>query len=67
MAVSVLDGEAVRAELAPLGMTDSDLARFVHVTKADLSRALQGRPLSPETLYRIALGIDILKRQRGLR
>jgi plasmid maintenance system antidote protein VapI len=66
MAIAVLDGDRVRAELAALDVTQSDLAKFVHVPKSDISRALSGHPLAPETLYRIALGIDIMKK-RGLR
>ena len=62
MAVAVLDGERVRRELDGLGISQSDLAKFVRIQKADITRALGGRPLAPETVYRICLGIDQLKR-----
>jgi hypothetical protein len=65
MAVAVLDGNRVRAELDGLGVTQTTLAKFVRIPKADVSRALSGHPLAPETVYRICLGIDQMK--RGLR
>jgi hypothetical protein len=62
VAVSVLDGEAVRAELKNLGVSQAQLSRFIRMPKSDLTRALNGHRMAPESTYRIALGLDQLRR-----
>ena len=62
MAIDLLDPKKLRSELHELGLTQRDLARFVRLPDEDVSRAVTGKPLTPEIVYRIALGVQQLKR-----
>ncbi len=61
MPVDVLDGNKIRQELQRLGLTQRDLARFVHLPDEDVSRAVNGLSMSPEYLYIIGRGLLQLK------
>jgi adenylylsulfate kinase-like enzyme len=64
MAVTVLDGDEVRQELARLGVSQAQFAEFVRIEPADVSRALNRKPIAAEFVYRICLGLEQMKRGR---
>jgi hypothetical protein len=64
-AVAVIDAKSVRAVLDRLVLTQSEFAKFARMPKADVTRVLQGQPVSPERLFRVALALEQL--ERGLR
>lgn len=64
MAITMIDGPAVRVQLEGLRMSITDFARFVRMDRADVSRALNGHPQEPATLFRIAQALDELQRER---
>jgi hypothetical protein len=59
-AVALLDGHRARAELRSVGRRQVDFAATIGVRPEVLSRALHGKPISVELLFRIALGIALL-------
>lgn len=62
MGIAVLDGNKIREELRRLRKTQRDLARFGHLQDEEVSRAVTGKPVSPETVYRVALTLQHLER-----
>lgn len=59
--VSVLDGDRIREELADLKLTQRQFAQRLAMDEGDLSRALNGKPLQPTTIFRIAFGLAYLE------
>jgi plasmid maintenance system antidote protein VapI len=59
-AVSLLDGRRVREELRRVGIKSQvDLAAEVGVRPEEISRALNGAPISPDLMFRIAITIAL--------
>lgn len=52
-----IDADRLRRELACRGLYCVDLARLADVSPATVSTAMQGRPVSPRTLRRIAAAL----------
>jgi transcriptional regulator with XRE-family HTH domain len=57
MSVSV-DPEVLRHEMARRGMSARDLARRTRLSPATVSNALAGKPISEDSLRRIATALD---------
>jgi transcriptional regulator with XRE-family HTH domain len=55
-AVAIIDPAKLRAEIAALGMTQAAFARYARIEISELSKALRGDPLAPETHYRLVRG-----------
>lgn len=49
----------LRHELAARGLQSVDVARLTGLSAATLSAAMQGRPISPRTLRKIALTLAL--------
>jgi transcriptional regulator with XRE-family HTH domain len=58
-ALPLLDGRRVRGELARTGTSQSKLASEIGVRPEQISRALNGVPISPDLMFRIALAIAL--------
>ncbi len=59
-AVSLLDGGRVREEFRRVGIKRQvDLAAEVGVRPEEISRALNGEPISPDLIFRIAITIAL--------
>jgi transcriptional regulator with XRE-family HTH domain len=63
-ATLVLDGDRLRDQLAELGLSQKQFAERIGLDEARVSNAITGRPLPAETLYRIALGLELAGRRR---
>jgi hypothetical protein len=64
MAIAMVDGPAVLAQLEGLGISITDFAAYCRMQRSDVSRALHGHPQEPGTLFRLAQGLDELRRER---
>ena len=62
VAVSVLDGKVVLAQLERQRVSQQAFARFIRCSPAELSRVLHGDSVGPELVYRICLGLDQIRR-----
>ncbi len=58
-AVAILSGALLRQELHRRHLTQRAFAAHVGLRQATISAAVRGRPLSPELIYRIALGLGL--------
>ncbi len=58
-AVAILDGGRVREELKRVGLTQRELAKKMGVRDATVSDAMRGHPCSPDTIFRISLGLSL--------
>jgi transcriptional regulator with XRE-family HTH domain len=58
-AVALLDGRRVRDELRRAGLSQVNLAAEIGVRPEQVSRALNGVPISPDLMFRIALAIAL--------
>jgi hypothetical protein len=58
--ITVLDGVRVLAELRRHGLTQRAFADRFHLRESAVSRAVRGRPLGSEVVYRIVLGLEQL-------
>jgi transcriptional regulator with XRE-family HTH domain len=54
----VLAAERLRLEIARRGWGNADLARAASVSAATITAAMAGRPISPNTLRKIALALS---------
>ena len=59
-AVALLDGRRVREELHRVGLKSQiELAAAVGVRREEISRALNGVPISPDLMFRIAITLAL--------
>ena len=58
-AIAIQDGARIRDELERVGKTQRRFARDIGVREATISDAIRGKPISPDMLFRIALGIAL--------
>jgi plasmid maintenance system antidote protein VapI len=59
-ALPLLDGRRVRDEYRRVGFkTQAELAGAVGVRTEEINRALNGRPISPDLIFRIAITIAL--------
>jgi transcriptional regulator with XRE-family HTH domain len=65
MATAIIDAAQLRYELARRNLTQRDLAHLAGLPEMTVSRAINGRPVVPATLRRIAEALDRTPVGRG--
>ncbi len=59
--IRILDADGVREELAYLKLSQRDFARKLAMQEAEVSRALHGKPIRPDSVFRLAWGLANLE------
>jgi predicted transcriptional regulator len=61
-AVAIIDPAKLRAEIAALGMTPKQFARYARFETVELYKIMQGKPFAPEMYHRLVRAIADARR-----
>jgi transcriptional regulator with XRE-family HTH domain len=64
-AIGILDGPRLQQAIAATGLNQAAFARRAFLRVATVSEAINGKPVSPETLFRLGLALEQLLATKG--
>jgi len=57
--ITILSGALLRRELSRRRLTQRQLAAHLGLREATVSNAIRGHPMSPDVIYKLALGLTM--------